>query len=437
MDFLNNITGLLSVLITLVFGVYLSVKTHCFQFKGLKAALKSAVLSLFSKTDKNTPVTSKGAMCTALAATIGTGNIVGVSGAIALCGAGVVFWIAVSSVLAMIIKYAEIYVAVKYRKKIDGEYKGGTMYAVKYGLKRKYAPLGFWFAFLTVLASFGTGNLIQINTSISSVKNAIGDIFTITDELLLFLSMALAVFIGFTLLSGFGAVSKICEKIIPLMLFFYTAASLYIMVTNYDRVIEIMMLIVRGAFSPKAVTGGAVCSVLLTLKTGVVRGIVSNEAGMGSATIAHAAAIGDSRQEGELGIAEVFIDTFVSLLTAFVILLGNNNIIYGSDTGLLSVHTAFEVSFGSIAGIILSVFLIFFGVSSVLGWGAYGAVCAEFLWHKKGGYIYKLFFSAACVFGAIISVEKIWSFSEILNSLVSIPNVIAVFLLFKGLKKYD
>lgn len=428
MQLLNNVTGAVSVMLTLIFGVYLSFKTRFFQFKGLKKALKTVLKDAFKKNEKNS-ASSKGAVCTALAATIGTGNIVGVSGAIALCGAGVVFWIALASVFAMIIKYAEIYTAVETRKLVDGVYRGGAMYGAKYNLKKTFLPIGYAFAFLTVLASFGTGNLIQINTSTLAVK----EIFkgSLSFEISLAFCVVSAIFIGYLLLSGIGAVCKFCERVIPIMLGLYVAASIYVLAINYDRFFLIVSMILNGALNPKAVTGGAVVSVFLTVKIGVVRGIVSNEAGMGSASIAHGSATADKQGEAEYGILEVFIDTFVSIITAIVILLGNQNIVYGKDTGLSCVLLAFKNSFGASASFVLCLFLILFGISSVLGWGAYGTVCAEFLWNKRGGYIYKMLFAAASVLGGIVSVEKIWSVSEILNSLVCVPNIIIVYFLFK------
>ena len=431
---INNFAGGISVLIIFVFGIFLSIKTRFFQFLGLKNALKTLVKDLFSRKNSSDGVSSKEAMCTALAATIGTGNIVGVSGAIALCGAGVVFWLLVSSVFAMIIKYAEIYIATNYKKRVENGFVGGTMYAVKYGLPKKFLPIGICFAAALLLASFGTGNLIQINTCLSGILNVLPKGFPFSFEVSVCFSVLTAILIGFLLLSGIKSVAVTCEKIIPFLLLFYTLASLSVILINFAQLPEVFALIIKGAFTPKAVTGGAVTSIFLTVKTGVVRGIVSNEAGMGSATVAHACANGNAKTEGELGIAEVFIDTAVCLLTALVILLGNKEITYGTDTGVLLALNGFTSVFGIIARYLLSAFLIFFGVSSVLGWGAYGTIAAEFLCGKKGGFVYKFLFSAVCVLGSLISVEKIWSFSEILNAFMSIPNIIAVFLLLKGFK---
>ncbi len=432
---LNNFAGALSVLIIFVFGVYLSFKTRFFQFKGLKNALKTLCKDLFSHKNSTDGVSSKGAMCTALAATIGTGNIVGVSGAIALCGAGVVFWLIVSSVFAMIIKYTEIYIAVHYKKRTENGFVGGTMYAVKYGLPKRFLPLGVCFSALLLLASLGTGNLIQINTSLSGLLNILPKDFKFSLEISVGFSLMTAIFIGFLLLSGIDSVAKLCERTMPFLLLFYTIASLAVIMLNLNRLPQVLSIIIKGAFTPKAVTGGAVTSLFLTLKTGIVRGIVSNEAGMGSATVAHAASNNKNpKTEGELGIAEVFIDTAVCLLTALVILLGNKEITYGTDTGILLALNGFANTFGIISKYILASFLMLFGISSVLGWGAYGTVAAEFLCGKAGGLVYKFLFSAACVLCPLISVDKIWSFSEILNSIMSIPNIIAVFLLFKGFK---
>ena len=433
---LNNFCGALSVIIIFVFGVYLSFKTRFFQFVGLKNALKSLSADLFSRKKSNDGVSSKGAMYTALAATIGTGNVVGVSGAIALCGAGVVFWIFVSSVFAMIIKYTEIYVTSHYKKRINGGFVGGTMYAVKYGLPKVFLPLAFVFSAALLLASFGTGNLIQINTCLLGFLSLLPSGFQYSLELSVAFSVITAIFIGFLLLGGINCIASLCEKTMPFLLLLYTLAGMAVIILNLNRLPQVIVVIIKGAFTPKAVTGGAVTSLFLSLKSGITRGIVSNEAGMGSATVAHAVSNGQNpKKEGELGIAEVFIDTAVCLLTALVVLLGNGEIVYGADTGILLALTAFENTFGAVSNYILSLFLMLFGISSVLGWGAYGTIAAEFLCGKKGGVIYKFLFSAACVLGALVSVDKIWSFSEILNAFMSIPNVIAIFLLLKNFKK--
>jgi len=427
MSAINNIMCIFSVIIIFLLGIYLSLKTRFLQLKLLPLSLKNMFFSLKdNKKNNNSKISSSEAMCTALAATIGTGNIAGISGAIALGGAGVIFWIWVSTIFAMIIKYFEIYISLLYRQRTPEGNAGGTMYAVKYGLKKIFLPLSFLFAFCGVVASFGTGNFIQINTVVSSVKN----LFPSLDNSNLYCGTALALFIGFLLISGVKTVGKLCEKIVPFMLIFYFLASLGVIIFNADKLSNALYMIFKGAFNPSAVTGGVICSLIITLRTGIIRGIVSNEAGLGTATLAHSATETENfNHEAQFGIGEVFIDTFICTLTAFVILLGCKKINFGFDSGSRLILDAFYNTYGGIADGILSAFLILFGISSVLGWGAYGIVCCEFLTGYKGTYLYKVIFSAACIPAAILTVEKIWTVSELLNSVMSIPNVIAVFLL--------
>ena len=416
-----------SALIIFLLGIYLSIKTKFLQLKILPKALLNIFKSL--KPDKKTShggISSTEAMCTALAATIGTGNVAGISGAIALAGPGVIFWIWVSTLFAMIIKYFEIYISLIYRNHTKNGYSGGTMYAVKYGLKKAFLPLAYIFALCGLFASFGTGNFIQINTVTAAVENllpSVPNVGIITGIIITF-------FIGILLLSGIKAVGKVCEKIVPVMLLLYLLASFGVIFFNLNNLGSAFAAVLKGAFNPAAVTGGVVCSLILTVRIGVIRGIVSNEAGLGTATLAHAATqTNDFNGESEFGIAEVFIDTFICTLTAFVILLGNKNIVYGYDTGSKLILGSFSNTFGTAADGILSVFLILFGVSSVLGWGAYGITCCSFLSGKKGVTLYKICFSLACIPAAVLTVDKIWCISELLNSVMSIPNVTAIFFL--------
>ncbi|MDD6479505.1 MAG: amino acid carrier protein [Oscillospiraceae bacterium] len=421
MNTINEYLGGFSVVLIIVFGLVLSIKTKFFQGKGLLNSFRH--LSKTKKTEDNS-LTTRQAMCTSLAATIGTGNVVGISGAIAIGGAGVVFWIWISSFVCMIIKYCEIYLSMHYRRKEAGQYKGGIMYLAKI-LPPKLHFLGFAFAFFTIVASFGTGNLIQINTAVESFKNILPKDFLYTDTLAIIFAITLALLIGFTLISGIKKVSGVCEKLVPFMLILYLAASLFIIIKNLGEIPAAISEIFEGAFNPKAVTGGVVSSFFIVLRTGAVRGIISNESGLGTASLTHSAADNQNiSAESEIGILEVFIDTAICTLTAIVILVSRMPIFYGKDMGLIPVNDSFYSQFGIVSSYLLSLFLILFAVSSVLGWGAYGIVASEFLWKKRGRSLYKIVFAAACVLGAVLSTEKIWVISEIFNSLMAIPNII-------------
>ncbi len=433
MEKINGVLCIFSSLLILALGIYLTVKSNFLQLTRLLPSLKGVFVNLFKKEKKASGLSSSQAMCTALAATIGTGNVVGISGAIALAGPGVIFWVWVSSFFAMIIKYYEILMALDYREHKGNTLVGGTMYAVKNGLPKSFLPLAYVFAFCGVTASFGTGNFIQANTVTQSIKQLLPINFVDNKGAEITIGIIVSLFIGFLLISGVKSVGRACERIVPVMLLLYIAASLGVIFLNSSRLSSVFSLIIKGAFNPRAVTGGAVTAVFLTLQAGIIRGIVSNEAGLGTATVAHAMAeVKDKKKEGELGIAEVFIDTFICTLTAIVVLMGNKNIVYGADTGSNLILKGFANSYGNLSEVLLSVFLVLFGISSILGWGAYGISFCSFLWGKRGENGYKFLFSAACLVGAWLAVDKIWQISEILNSVMSLPNIIAVFLLTKN-----
>ena len=435
MDLINGVLCIFSVLLILALGVYLSFYSRFLQATRLLPSLKSVIVNLFKREKSENGITPSQAMCTALAATIGTGNIAGISGAITLAGAGVIFWVWVSSFFAMIIKYYEIIIALEYRRKTGNGFVGGMMYAVKYGLPRSFMPLAFVFAFCGVLASFGTGNLIQSNTVTEAVKRLLPVNFRFISDVNIIIGIAVALFVGFLLLSGVKTVGSFCEKLVPFMLLLYIIASFGVVFLNTDKLPNAFFMIIKGAFNPKAVTGGTVLSMIFAIKTGIIRGIVSNEAGLGTATVAHAVADTQSKKsEAELGIAEVFIDTFICTLTAFVVLLGNSNIIYGRDTGSTLILNGFANAYGTLANSMLAVFLVLFGISSMLGWGAYGISFCRFLLGERATATYKFLFSAVCLLGALVPVDIIWQISEILNSIMSVPNVTAVFMLIKNKK---
>lgn len=431
MERFNLLFSGISLIVIFIFSVYLSFKTKFYQLKGLKNAFKNLKFKS-QKRNANKGLSSNQAMFTSLAATIGTGNIVGVSGAISLCGAGVIFWLFITSVFSMIIKYFEIHISFFYREKTDGEYKGGIMYVVKNVLPQKFKIFGTMFALFTVIASFGTGNLIQMDTATESFKNILPTSFKNSNETVIIFAVALSLAVGFMLLSGVNTVGKICEKTVPIMLLMYVLAAGYIIILNFKEIPNVITRIIVGAFNPKAVTGGTVASMLFVAKTGVSRSIISNEAGLGTASLTHSATNNsDISSEANFGILEVFIDGFICILTGIIILLSRIDIPYGKDLGLMAINECLYIYYGKSAYFLLSLFLLLFAISSVLGWGAYGICAAEFLCGKKGAFIYKMIFSAACLLSVVISTQKIWIISELFNSLMALPNILVLGILSK------
>ena len=418
-------------------GLFLSVETRFIQIRKFGYALKMTIGRIFKKSEASSgAMTPFQSVCTALAATVGTGNIAGVAGAIAIGGPGAVFWMWISALLGMCTKFAEVTLAVHYREKNKhGDYVGGPMYYIKNGLSGRWHWLAYAFAFLGVFAVFGTGNATQVNTITTAINSALMN-YKILDAssvgtFSLVLGIIIAILVGTILLGGIKRIGKVTEKLVPFMALLYVTLAVGVIVLNIDSVPEVFRSIFEGAFRPTAVTGGAVGYFFTSMKRGVARGIFSNEAGLGTGSIAHACADTDKPvQQGLFGIFEVFTDTIlICTLTALTILCSETAIQYGVDAGAELTISGFVSTYGNWVSIFTAIALCCFAFSTILGWGLYGARCIEFIFGEKVIKPFMVVYSCIAIIGATADLGLIWGISETCNGLMAIPNLIALFLL--------
>ena len=420
-------------------GVYLCIRCGFPQFAHFGHIMKNTLGKAFEKSEaKEGSVSPFKAMCTALAASIGTGNIAGVSGAIAIGGPGAVFWMWMSALLGMCTKFAEVTLSIKYRQRNEkGDWVGGPMYYIQNGLGKKWKWLASVFAVFGALAAFGIGNMTQVNTICSTVggaiKNFVPDVnLTIVAWIVGALCAVLA---SIVYLGGIEAIGDVCALLVPVMAIIYILASIAVIVMNISAVPEAFGAIFKGAFNPAAVSGGlAGVGIKMAITKGVGRGIFSNEAGLGSAPIAHAAADVDHPvKQGMFGVFEVFMDTIVvCTMTAMVVLLGVgvHNIEFGNDIGAQLTINGFMSVFGDkIPGVVVAVCLTMFAFSTVLTWGLYGTRCMEYLFNYKAAKVYQIIFCGVMIIGGVIKLQLAWDIADTLNGLMAIPNLIALLLL--------
>ena len=418
-------------------GLYLAIRTGFLQIRKFGYALKTTVGRMFKKKDAaDGAMTPFQAVCTALAATVGTGNIAGVAGAIAIGGPGAVFWMWVSALLGMGTKFAEVTLAVHFRERNDkGDFVGGPMYYIKNGLGKKWMFLAYAYAFFGVCAVFGTGNATQVNTITAAIDTALINYNVLsagnTGLCNLIIGIIICIVVGLILLGGIKRIGKVTEKLVPVMALLYVLLAIGLIVIRVDKVPAVFQSIFQGAFNPRAVTGGIVGSFFLSLKKGVSRGIFSNEAGLGTGSIAHACA--DTRKpikQGMFGIFEVFMDTIViCTMTALVILLGNESITFGVDAGADLTINGFTNVYGNWVSIFTAIALCCFAFSTIIGWGLYGARCAEFVFGSKILGTFNVLYALVAIVGATVDLGLIWGISDTFNGLMTVPNLIGVFLL--------
>ena len=419
-------------------GLYLSIRTGFLQLRNFPEAMQVTIGRIFRKREaKDGALTPFQAVCTALAATIGTGNIAGVAGAISIGGPGAVFWMWMSAILGMCTKFCEVTLAVYYRESNKkGELLGGPMYYIKNGLGKKWIFLAYLYAIFGILTVFGTGNATQVNTITAAINEALINFNLLStggdSRVNLAIGILIAVLVALILLGGIKRIGKVTERLVPFMALFYILLSLIVIVLNMHKVPGIFSSIFLGAFSPKAFTGGAVYSLFTSMKKGVSRGIFSNEAGLGTGSIAHATA--DTRKpvkQGFFGIFEVFADTIViCTLTALVILSSGVSIPYGVDAGAELTISGFTLTFGPYASLFTAVALCSFAFSTILGWGLYGARFTEFVFRSALAVrVFLLLYALVSIVGATMNLSLIWSIAETFNGLMVIPNLIALFLL--------
>lgn len=419
-------------------GLLLSVRTGFLQIRKFPYAIRTTIGRIFRRKDASDgAMTPFQAVCTALAATVGTGNIAGVAGAIAIGGPGAVFWMWCSALLGMCTKFAEVTLAVHFRERNkNGELVGGPMYYIKNGLGSRWQFLAVLYSLFGVLTVFGTGNATQVNTIVTAIDSALlatgSGLNGILPTLNLIVGVVVAMMVAMVLLGGVKRIGSVTEKLVPFMALFYIVLALGVVALNYRRFPVVLASIVGGAFDPQAVTGGAIGSVFLSMQKGVSRGIFSNEAGLGTGSIAHACA--DTHKpvkQGMFGIFEVFADTIViCTLTAMVILCSGVSVGYGSAAGAELTISGFTATYGGWSSIFTAVALCCFAFSTIIGWGLYGSRCIEFLFHTDkvvGPFL--VVYSFVSILGATVDLGLLWSIADTFNGLMSIPNLIALLLL--------
>lgn len=433
----NFIWGVPAMICIIGVGLVLSFRTGFLQIRKFPYAMKVTLGRMLKKREASDgALTPFQAVCTALAATVGTGNVAGVAGAIAIGGPGAVFWMWISAILGMCTKFSEVTLAVHFREKNkDGELVGGPMYYIKNGLKKHWHWLAYLFSAFGVLTVFGTGNATQVNTITTAIDSALFNYNLISKDsvstLNLIIGIALAALIALILLGGIKRIGHVTEKLVPFMALMYIVLALGVVILNIGNVPQVFASIFKGAFSPASVTGGAVGSFFMSMKKGVSRGIFSNEAGLGTGSIAHACA--DTRKpvkQGFFGIFEVFVDTIViCTLTALVILCSGVSIGYGDAAGAELTISGFTSVYGGWVSVFTAIAMCCFAFSTIIGWGLYGTRCIEFLFGYRANKPFMLVYALVAIVGATMNLGLMWSIAETFNGLMAIPNLIAVFLL--------
>lgn len=433
-SFLNGIVmGWPGMILLVGTGVYYTFRCGGIQFKWFGYIMKNTIGKIFEKKEAGEgAVTPFQAVCTALAATVGTGNIAGVTGAIALGGPGAVFWMWISALFGMCTKFAEVTLAIHFRERNDkGDWVGGPMYYISKGLGKNWKWLGSLFALFGMLAAFGIGNMTQINSIVTSISGTINSFTPINvNTANLIIGIIVAIFCGIVLIGGLKRIGQVTEKLVPFMAVIYILSALIIFFAHIGNIGNVLRSIFVGAFTPSAVVGGAAgITISAAVKRGVGRGVFSNEAGLGSAPIAHAAADTDSAvRQGCFGVFEVFADTIViCTLTAFAVLMSGTPINFGQAAGADLTIAAFGTTFGRVGGIIISVGLTLFATSTILSWCLYGTRCAEFLF-KTTKIIkpYQVIFCLVIILGAVTELSLVWDIADTLNGLMAIPNLVGL-----------
>lgn len=433
----NFIWGVPAMICIIGVGLFLSIRTGFLQIRKFPYAMKVTFGRMFKKKEASDgALTPFQAVCTALAATVGTGNVAGVAGAIAIGGPGAIFWMWISALLGMCTKFAEVTLAVHFREtNSEGDLIGGPMYYIKNGLGKQWRWLAYLFSAFGVLTVFGTGNATQVNTITTAIDTALYNFNIISEDaaptLNLILGIVLAALIALILLGGIKRIGQVTERLVPFMAVLYVVLALGVVVINFRNLPAVFGAIFRGAFDPASVTGGVVGSMFIGVKKGVSRGIFSNEAGLGTGSIAHACA--DTRKpvkQGFFGVFEVFVDTIIiCTLTALVILCSGVPVGYGAAAGAELTISGFTSTYGGWISIFTAVAMCCFAFSTIIGWGLYGTRCIEFLFGSRVNKPFMLVYSLVAIVGATMNLGLLWSIAETFNGLMVIPNLIGVFLL--------
>lgn len=401
-------------------GVYLTILLKGLQFRKLFHSLYLAFVKRKEDDDQPGDISHFQALMTALAATVGTGNIAGVATAIAIGGPGALFWMWITGLFGMASKYAEAVLAVKFRETDEkGQMRGGPMYYITKGLKMKW--LGVVFAFFASVAAFGIGNMVQSNSVADAVNHSLNIPTWTTGIILTFVT-------GIVIIGGIKSIGKVTGVLVPFMVLFYMLAALFVVIIHYQHIPEVFYYVLSEAFSSTAASGGfAGAAVMLTIRMGVARGIFSNESGLGSAPIAAAAAqTKHPVTQALVSMTQTFIDTIVVCsMTGFAILVSGvwNNGQTGASLTTMAFTTALPGNWG---GLIVSLGIVFFAYSTILGWCYYGEKSIEFLFGSKSILFYRIIFVCAVFVGCVVKLELVWTFADIMNGLMAAPNLIAL-----------
>ncbi|CYV10144.1 sodium:alanine symporter family protein [Streptococcus suis] len=418
---INNFVWGPPLLILLVgTGVYFTLRLGMFQVSKLPTAFR---LIFSSDQSGQGDVSSFAALCTALAATVGTGNIVGVATAITTGGPGALFWMWVAAFFGMATKYAEGFLAIKYRTKdANGQAAGGPMHYITLGMGQKWKPLAVFFAVSGVLvALLGMGTFSQVNSIASSMSSSFG----LAPQLV---SIVTAISIALFIFGGIEKISDVSTKIVPFMAILYILASLIVLLVHWNELLPTLGLVLKSAFSPAAAVGGFVgATVKEAIQRGIARGVFSNESGLGSAPIAAAAAKSDNPvEQGLISMTGTFIDTIIiCTLTGLTILVTGQWSVEGLEGAPLT-QAAFATVFGNAGSIALTISLVLFAFTTILGWSYYGERCIEFLFGTKSILPYRLLFVAMVALGGFLKLDLIWTVADIVNGLMALPNLIAL-----------
>ncbi|HEP1800907.1 TPA: sodium:alanine symporter family protein [Streptococcus suis] len=401
-------------------GVYLTLRLGVFQIGKLPTAFR---LIFSSDQSGQGDVSSFAALCTALAATVGTGNIVGVATAITTGGPGALFWMWVAAFFGMATKYAEGFLAIKYRTKdANGQVAGGPMHYITLGMGKKWKPLAVFFAISGVLvALLGIGTFSQVNSITASLETSFG----LAPQLV---SIVTAISIAFFIFGGIEKISDVSTKVVPFMAILYILASITVLAVHWNQLLPTLALVFKSAFTPAAAMGGFVgATVKEAIQRGIARGVFSNESGLGSAPIAAAAAKSDNPvEQGLISMTGTFIDTLIICsLTGLSILVTDQWSVEGL-AGAPLTQAAFATVFGNTGSIALTISLVLFAFTTILGWSYYGERCIEFLFGTKSILPYRLVFVTMVALGGFLKLDLIWTIADIVNGLMALPNLIAL-----------
>ncbi len=424
----NFVWGPPVLALLLITGIYITIRTGFFQVRKFPHILSKTILAIFkdkkvTKSSDNKSISQFQALSTALAATVGTGNVVGVATAIVAGGPGAVFWMWISAFFGMMTKFSEIVLGIFFRKKDEeGEWQGGPMMYLQNGLKAKW--LAVLFAIFCLAASFGIGNIAQIN-SISTALNESLNVPTYITGIIL------ALIVAFIVIGGLKRIANVTEKLVPFMAILYIVGAITLIIVNFKSIPDAFVMIFKGAFSLEAVGGGVLGFVMAqAMRYGIARGVFSNEAGLGSAVIVHTTSdVNEPVKQGLWGSFEVFVDTIVICTLTALVVLTSGVPIDGSLEGSQITMAAFEQNFGIVGAIFMTVAIFLFAFSTVLGWSFYGEKALEYLAGKKVIIYYKILFVIVTFIGANSSVKLVWDLSDTFNGLMAIPNLIALLLL--------